>query len=392
MKAIINTKLIMEEGIIWDGVLLHENGKIVKAGWAKDVPIPADADIYDAKGLYTAPGLVDIHNHGGGNWLFAENPQYCSEYFIKHGVTTVLPTLYHNLDMATMLEGGRKIREAAKTGVGRIMDGLYMEGPFMNLVGSFQNEMKWSGDVKPEDYVPLVDELGDMVRIWAIDPNRQNIEQFLQYVKDKTPQAIFAHGHSRCTSDQIREIAHYGVKVRTHMTNAGGCPGRCQGSKGAGGDEYCLNNPDMYAELICDETGIHIVPDLIKVLVRTKGVEKICLISDSMPSRTNYKNNEELGIWYGADLNYDDEGKLAGSRMTLENGVRNMMTHTGYGLCHAIRMATLNPAKLLGIDHRVGSLRPGKTANFIIIDDMVHIQKVFLEGNLAVDDGKIVLK
>ena len=68
-----------------------------------------------------------------------------------------------------------------------------------------------------------------------------------------------------------------------------------------------------------------------------------------------------------------------------------MMTHTGYGLCHAIRMASLNPAKLLGIDHRVGSLAAGKTANFIIIDDMVHIQKVILQGDLAVEDGEVLM-
>ena len=77
--------------------------------------------------------------------------------------------------------------------------------------------------------------------------------------------------------------------------------------------------------------------------------------------------------------------------MTLDNGVRNMMTHTGYGLCHAIRMATLNPAKLLGIDHRVGSLKAGKTANLIIIDDMVHINKVILEGELAVENGEVLI-
>ena len=127
------------------------------------------------------------------------------------------------------------------------------------------------------------------------------------------------------------------------------------------------------------------------MIVRTKGYEKVCLISDSMPSRTNYKNNEELGIWYGPDLNYDDEGKLAGSRMTLENGVRNMMTHTGYGLCHAIRMASLTPAHMLGIDDKVGSLQAGKKANLIIIDDMVHIKKVILQGDLAVEDGEVLI-
>ena len=391
MKAIINTKLVMEEGIIWDGVVLYEDDKIVKVGKASEIEVPADAEVLDAQGKYTAPGLIDIHNHGGGDWLFAENPEYCSKFFLKHGVTTVLPTFYHNLDMETMLSSAEKIREVSKTGAGKIMDGLYMEGPFMNLSGSYRNEIKWSGDVVAEDYVPLVEGLGDMVRIWAIDPNRNGIEAFMQYVLAKTPNVIFAHGHSRCTSEQIRALAHYGVKVRTHITDSGSSKGRAQGTRGAGGDEYCLNEPDMYAELICDETGIHIVPDLIKVLVRTKGVEKICLISDSMLARTNYKNNEEEGIWYGADLNYDSTGWLAGSRMTLENGVRNMMTHTGYGLCHAIRMATLNPAKLLGIDRRVGSLAAGKTANMIIIDDMVNIDKVILQGELAVENGEVLI-
>ena len=266
-----------------------------------------------------------------------------------------------------------------------------MEGPFMELGGSFQNELKWSGAVRDEDYTRLIEGLGDMVRIWAIDPDRENIESFMAYAREKTPHVIFAHGHSQSTAEALRNVAHYGVKVKTHITDAGQSKGRAQGTPGAGGDQYCLYEPDMYAELIADETGIHVPPDLIKMIVRTKGYEKICLISDSMPGRTDYKNNEAEGIWYGPDLNYDDEGHLAGSRMTLENGVRNLMTHTGYGLCHAIRMATLNPAKLLGIEHRVGSLKAGKTANLIIIDDMVHINKVILEGELAVENGEVLI-
>jgi len=391
MQAIVNTKLVMEDGIIWDGALTYENGAIVQVGWAKDVTIPANSDVFDAGGLYTAPGLIDIHNHGGGDWLFAEKPTYCAEYFLKHGETTILPTFYHNLDLNAMIDGAQRVREASQTGAGRVMDGLYMEGPFMQLSGSFQNEMKWSGPVRETDYKQLIEALGDLVRIWAIDPDRENIETFLAYAKAHTPQVIFAHGHSSSTAEAIRRVAHYGVKVRTHITDAGQSKGRAQETPGAGGDQYCLYEPDMYAELICDEMGIHVPPDLIRMIVRTKGVEKICLISDSMPSRTNYRNNAEKGIWYGPDLNYDDEGMLAGSRMTLDNGVRNMMTHTGYGLCHAIRMATLNPARLLGIDHRVGSLQAGKTANLIVIDDMVHIRRVILQGDLAVVDGELLL-
>ncbi len=391
MKAIFNTKLVMEDGIIWDGALTYDNGKIVQVGWAKDVTIPEDAEIIDAQGQYTAPGLIDIHNHGGDGFYFVENPMHCAKFFLKHGETTILPTLYHNMDMNTMIEGAQKIKEASKTGAGKVLDGLYMEGPYMKLSGSFSSEIKWENRITSDEYIPLVEGLGDMVRIWAIDPDRENIEEFMAYVKEKTPHIMFAHGHGSATSEQVRELAHYGIKVRTHITDAGRPKGRAQGTPGAGGDEYCLNEPDMYAELICDEVGIHIVPDLIKVLVRTKGYEKICLITDSTVHKNDYKNDIEKGVWYGPDLNYDDIGWLGGSRMTLENAVRNMMTHTGYGLCHAIRMATLNPAKLLGIDHRVGSLKAGKTANLIIIDDMVHVKKVILEGELAVEGGELLI-
>ncbi len=390
MQAIVNTKLIMEDGIIWDGVVLFENGVILAADWADKVTVPQDAEVIDAGGLYTAPGLIDIHNHGTTKYWFYSNPTEAAEAFLPHGVTTVLPTFYHNMDKQTMIESAARIREASKTGAGRIMDGLYMEGPFMGLGGSFQNQIKWNGSIQKEDYTDLIDAFGDMVRVWAIDPDRENIEEFMKYASVHTPHAIFAHGHGSSTSESIRALRHYGVKVRTHMGDCGGPKGRAQGTPGAGGDEFALYDPDMYAELIVDESAIHVVPDLLKLFIKVKGVERICLISDHTTcGEVKFKNNAEAGIWYGSDLNYDDQGMLAGSLMTLDNGVRNVMTHTGYGLCHAIRMATLTPARLLGIDNRVGSLAPGKTANLILIDDMVHIKKVFLEGQLAVEDGAL---
>ena len=391
MKAIINTKLILEDGIIFDGALTYENGKILQADRADKVQIPADAEIIDAKGLYTAPGLIDIHNHGSADDMFVDEPMKCCEHFILHGQTTVLPTFYCSLTLEQMLEGAQKVREASKHGAGKIMDGLYMEGPYMNGVGSNQKYIKWQGDITREEYAPLLDGLGEMARIWAIDPAREGVAGFMADVKAQFPNAIFALGHSRASAEDCRKVAHLGVKVQTHIGDSGQSKGRAQGTPGAGCDQYTLYNPDMYAELICDESGVHVVPDLIKMIVRTKGVERICLITDSYASKDRFPNNEADGIWYGSDLNYDYRGWLAGSRMTLENAVRNMMVHTGYGLCHAIRMATLNPAKLLGIDNRVGSIAPGKTANLIIIDDTVRVKSVILEGELAVQDGQLLI-
>ena len=393
MKAIINTKLIMEDGIIWDGALTFDNGKIVSVGKRLDVDISGADEIIDAGGLYTAPGLVDMHNHGSTEASFVDNPTEVARFFLSHGVTTVLPTLYHNISKEDMIAGAERIRAASKSGAGKIMRGLYMEGPFMKFMGSMQSQIKWSGEIKREDYVDLIDAFGDMVLVWAIDPDRENVEAFLEYASEHTPHAVFAHGHSNATFDSISRFNRYGIRIRTHITNAGQAPSRCQSPNGAGGDHHCFNSPEMFAELICDESGVHVSPGYIKMILRVKGHEKVCLISDhtTVTGKERYKNNEERGIWYGSDLNYDDQGLLAGSLMTLENAVRNVMTHTGYGLCHAIRMASLNPAMAVGIDREVGSLERGKKANFVIMDDAVNIKKVFLDGDLVVKDGALLI-
>jgi len=391
MKAIINTKLILEDGIIFDGAITWENGRILQLGTMDQVQIPAGAEVIDAKGLYTAPGLVDIHNHGSKKYLFSDEPTKCAEHFLCHGETTVLPTFYMTLSRDAMLEGAARIREASKSGAGKILSGLYMEGPYMAPFGSNQRDILWNGDICEEDYVPLVDALKDDARIWSICPARKHIAQFMAYVKSRNPNAIFALGHSTASAAQCRAVAHLGVKVQTHHNDSGKRPGRAQNTGGAGCDEYTLYNPDMYAELICDENGIHVEPDLIRMVVRTKGVERMILITDSMAISGDYKNNEEEGIAYGPDLNYDYEGHLAGSHLTLDGAVRNMMRHTGYGLCHAVRMASLNPAKLLGLDHEIGSLAPGKKANLILMDDTVNIRSVWLEGEHAVQEGELLI-
>lgn len=380
VKAILNTKLVTPEGIIWDGALTFENGRIVSAGWRNQIVIPKDAEVIDAQGKYTAPGFIDIHCHGAGQDYFHEAPLRCCQHFIAHGVTTVLPTLYHNLSMKEMMDAAATIRAYRKHGLGRIMDGLYMEGPYMNGIGSFQSNIQTQKTICLEDFQPLVDAVGDMVRIWAIDPARENLEAFMAYAKHVNPDTRFALGHSNATFAQCKRIERYGVRVQTHHGDSGKAKGLAQGTIGAGCDEYTLYNHDMYAELICDEVGIHVDPDMIKLVVRIKGEDKIILISDSMCEKKAYRNNAAAGIAYGPDLNYDDAGFLAGSHLTLDNACRNLMKHTAYGLCHAIRFATYNPARLLGIDDKVGSLMPGRYANMILISDDVRVEQVFLYG------------
>lgn len=391
MNAIINTKLILEDSIIYDGAITFENGVITQLGKTSDVQIPEGANVIDAQGLYTAPGLIDIHNHGGCDYTFYEDPRHCCEFFLPHGETTVLPTFYSSLTAELMIEGYQKIKALEDTPFGPMLGGLYMEGPYMAAFGSNQKYILWGGDIDRTEYAPVLEALAGYARIWAIDPARPGIEGFMQDVKAADPNAIFTMGHSKATAAQCRKVKKYGLKLQTHHNDSGKAPGRAQGTMGAGCDEFALYDPDIYAELICDENGIHVDPELIRMVVRTKGVERIILITDHMADKDHFTNNEEEGILYGPDLNYDYEGHLAGSHLTLDNACRNLMAHSGYGLCHAIRMATLNPARLLGIEDRVGSLEEGKKANLILIDDMIHVEKVFLEGQLVAEQGRLLV-
>jgi len=388
MQAIINTKVITENGMIWDGVILFEQGTIVAVDWADRVTIPEHTKIIDAQGLYAAPGFIDIHCHGGPDGAWDMNPDAAARHHLTHGTTTILPAIGYSRTLEEMLEGKARIQEASRSGAARIVKGLYMEGPYMSTRSSGQKYVKWTGPIIPEEYVPLVQGMKGYARVWAIDPAREGVEPFMAYLRQEDPEAIFAHGHSKATFDQCRKLRKYGVKVQTHFNDSGQAPGRAQGTAGAGCDHYTLHEPDVYAELICDSVGVHVDADLIKTLIRTKGVERVILITDYCTRKTDFKNNEEEGILYGPDLNYDYQGHLNGSCLTMDSAVRNLMKHTAYGLCHAVRMGSLNAARMLGIDDAVGSLEPGKQANILLMDDMVNIHCVYFDGELVVENGE----
>ncbi len=378
MIAIQNARLVLEDRILPYGVLLVENGRIAELGSADDVRIPEQATVVDAKGALLGPGFVDIHVHGGNGHFFYEDPLAAAAYFLSHGETTVLATLYYDLSPADFAASILRVKEAMKQdGAGRAIGGFYMEGPYMNpKYGASPEKNKWKGEIRRADYQALLDLAGEDARVWAIAPEREGIEPFLRDARAANPHAVFAVGHSEATPTQIRRLRHYGIGLQTHCMNATGRPESCPGTRSCGPDEACFMDRDMFAEVICDSKGIHVSPELLELILTVKGVDRTVLISDS------YVSNEPTPAEFAhiTDLQFDSNGGLCGSKLTLDVACRNMRKHTGCGLVEVFRMASLNPARAVGMDRDIGSLTVGKCANLVLTDEEFHVERVMLNG------------
>ena len=135
----------------------------------------------------------------------------------------------------------------------------------------------------------------------------------------------------------------------------------------------------MYAEVICDSQGIHVNPDMLALILKIKGKDKIVLISDS------FVNDEPTPQKFAhiTDLNFDANGLLCGSNLTLNVACRNLIGHLGVSINDAFLMASLNPARAIGLDNEIGSIEIGKNANLVVIDNDFNVNKVILKGKFV---------
>ena len=380
MVCIHNAKVVLETGILWDVVVLLEGDRIVAAGERRDVEIPAGCEMIDAEGAYVGPGFVDIHVHGGNGHMFDAEPLEAAGHFVKHGETTILATLYYNLSKEGFLDSIKKVQAAmAAGGAGSAIAGIYMEGPYMNpKFGAMPERNKWKGAIAEEAYKEVVDTVGTDAYVWSVAPEREGIEEFVKYAGKVNPHAVFAVGHSEATPAQVRKMKRYGLRIQTHCMDATGNYSEWVGTRGAGPDEACLTDPDMYAELICDSGAVHVNKDLINLIVRTKGVDKVILITDSFVS--DLPAPEKLK--HITDLIFDENCWLSGSKLTMNVACRNIMSHTNCGIAQAFLMASRNPARAIGLEDEIGTIEAGKRADLVFVDDVFNVKKVILGGKV----------
>lgn len=378
MKAIVNATVVMKDYLIPNGVILMDKNKIVSVGKQKDITIPNGAEIIDAEGLYVGPGLIDIHTHAADNkWIF-ENPEETSKYLLSHGVTGVLPALYNNLNKQAYLDAIDSIITANKQGKFPNLVGLYMEGPYLSPnFGCERDKNVWKDAVVKEEYIDIVKKAKDYAKVWCLAPEREGIEEFVKDVKSEIPNIVFAVAHSEATPEQVERFIPYGLKIATHHTNATGTIEHYSECRGVCVDEAVNYNKDIYAEIISDRMGIHIVPYMQRLVRKIKGDDKIILIADQFVCDGPIPK----GFEEATDLHFDNAGEIAGSGLTLDIACGNFMVHTGCSIVDAFKFGSLNPARALNLQG-YGYIFEGNYANLVMVDDKFNIKKTIFEGEL----------
>ncbi len=378
MLAVKNATLVMRDHLITDAVLLCEGGKIVDFG--KKVSIPEGAEVLDAKGKYVGPGLVDIHTHAAGTHWFYENPKVAGEIVLEHGVTTVLPVVYFSMNKEDFIKATADIQAAVKRGELPNFGGFYMEGPYLNpKFGADRENNPWDKPVDAADYMDIIKQGGKDVRVWALAPERENIEKFVIDCKSENPDVVFTVAHSEATVEEIERLFPYDLKIGTHHLNATGTLQKYPECRTPCVDETVNYNDNMYAELICDSRGIHVDPYMLRLVRKIKGKDRIILISDACVFLGPVPEGEYEGV---TDLCFDFAGEIAGSKLTLDTACRNMMVHTGCSITDVFSYASYNPAKAVGFKDR-GEIRKGARADLVVCDYMMNIENVVLEGKIV---------
>jgi N-acetylglucosamine-6-phosphate deacetylase len=367
------------------GIVLVEGEKIAAVGSPTEFPIPDNAVVIDAADKIVAPGFIDTHTHGGNGTCFGEDRDTTAglcRNIAGTGVTGVLPTLAGLLpvqyDLEMFLDPIRLIREMMREGTGGAeILGIHMEGPFLNRATSVRGAQVPMNLRKPSvvDLRRMVESSEGTIRKMTI---AHELEGALEVIREMVAFNIVpSAGHSAATYEQTLEAVRAGLRCATHMFN-GMLPlhHRHPGLVGA-----ILTCDEIDAELIAD--GQHVSFPAIDILLRCKGVQGVHLVTDNttwagMPNGT-YRDGDRTVIKEDRRA-FLEGGSLIGSVAPMNACVGNMVHSAGRSLTEAVRMASLNPARVIGADTRKGSLEPGKDADLVVIDEQVNVYMTMVRG------------
>jgi len=362
-------------------VLVIDDGFIASVSPRAATPIPADIRYVDFADGILAPGFVDIHVHGGaGHDVMREGSEALAgmeRHFARHGVTSYCPTTvtaplditFAALDRLALASKVQRSSDRAQP------VGLHLEGPFISH--------SKRGVHPPENLVEPSVELFDKmwqaasgkVAVMTVAPELPGASEMIREAASRG--VCISLGHSNATLTETEAGIAAGARHSTHTFNAM----RPLDHREPGILGVVLADRRLTADLIAD--GIHVHPEIVSVFLRSKGAEGAVLITDAISATGMGDGKFRLGNFEvqvtGDRCEY--EGKLAGSVLTLDRAVRNVVQFSGFSLQQSVRLATLNPARVLGRND-IGIIAPGARADLVVLSRSGEVQRTIINGNI----------
>jgi N-acetylglucosamine-6-phosphate deacetylase len=379
MLLIKNATIITPQRTIPQGWLWVREGKIAAIGTMNNPP-PSEKQAIDAAGLTLLPGFIDIHVHGamGADVMDGsiDSLRKMAVFFAKQGVTGFLATTLtasHEETLAA-LETIKAVIDIPQEGAAIL--GAHLEGPYLNLEKSGAQNKQYIRHADKAEATTYLDV--SVIRLLSLAPE---FEENHWLIHECVRRGItVSAAHTDATYAQMRTAISYGISHSTHTYNAmSGLHHREPGVLGA-----VMESPLVRCELIADN--VHVHPAAMNVLWHVKGAENLILITDSMRAAGIGEGDYTLGDYAVTVKNGKatlSDGTLAGSILTMQQGIRNFMAATGESLENIWQVMSLNPARVINLAHCKGSIEIGKDADLVLMNKAQEVQMTIVAGNIV---------
>lgn len=377
-----NVKVIKENSIICADVLV-DGCKIKKIGenLAED-----NAKIIDGNGMYLSAGFIDLHVHAGGGYSAMGSKDdilNMAKAHAKYGTTSLLPTALSVpiSELERVTENVILAQEENKN-----ILGVHLEGPFLS--------QKMTGAQKSDnifipantDYDEFIEKYKSVIKMMGVAPELDGA--FALSEKLKNNGTVVSIAHSSADYDKSVEALKHGFSDVTHIYNACTSCFKNGAFRYAGTVEAGLANDEFTVQVIADLK--HLPLGVLKLIYKAKGADKMYLITDGLEaSASEIENGTIVTQKNGVEAIYEDgvmlladRSALAGSATNSASLVRNMFKEVGVPLADAIKMMTLTPARVIGVDNHKGKIEEGYDADIILFDDDINIKSVMALGEI----------
>ncbi len=342
--------------------------------------VPANARKVDAEGKKIVPGFIDIHTHGAVgvdvNAASAEDLQKIGRFFASNGTTAWLGSiLTDTVEQTKWCIGQFKDYSALAAQDCAELLGAHLEGPFLasEYKGAMPEHLLQKGNTQLlRDYQEMAE---GRIKYITVSPEVSGVNEMIPEARK-----LGIHvgiGHSGATYSQAMDAIDQGAELATHTFNAMRLFHQHEPAiMGA------VLESDVYCEMICD--GLHLVPATVRLLTKIKGMDQLIAITDSIMAAGLPDGNYKLGVndvvVKDGDAKLASNGVRAGSTLTQNRALKNIMAFTGKSLEEVIPVLTENPARFLGLHNRIGMIRDGMDADLVFLDEENNIAQVYLKG------------